>query len=264
MKKLSNLDYPKLFSERDGYGNTPLHYAAKYGRISIVQFICSLNVNVLIPNASGCLPSHFAAIFGSLPIIQVLHTNGDSMNAINYNRWTPLHYAIKYQHEDVINYLMNLDEILQPPLHEGFDDLEESEKEDIEFEHNHFDQNYPRIAYSDESYDLAASLIQMAATYGCSSLIKVIIEKARGFDSLNHNGWNFLHFSAANGYSKVLTSARKILNSDDLFLVIDRNKRNLAHLATISGHLDVLVTLNKLNIVLYDKYDKYGVFVFCL
>lgn len=242
---------PKINNEIDQFQNTPLHYAAKFGRVSIVRLLCSHGVNVKCRNIDGFLPSHYAAICGSLPILQILQLNGDSLTATNMNKWTPLHYAIKYQHQHIIEFLMQIDSSIIPPLTADND-------ED--------NANFPKTVYSPHSYDIAATLIQLAATYGSTNLIESIITKIDGFDSLNHNGWNLLHFAAANGIKDVFYCVHNLMKSDEIFYVKDRNLRNVSHIATISDHLDVLIALEELNIILYNEKDKFGIsFIkFCL
>lgn len=247
--KLMIKKMPKINNEIDQYQNTPLHYAAKFGRVSIVRLLCSHGVNVKCRNIDGFLPSHYAAICGSLPILQILQLNGDSLTATNYNKWTPLHYAIKYQHQHIIDYLLQIDSSIIPPL------TGENDDENV-------NSNFPKTQYSPNSYDVAATLVQLAATYGSTNLVESIITKIDGFDSLNHNGWNLLHFAAANGIADVFHCAHNLIKSDDIFYVKDRNQRNLSHIATISDHLDVLITLDELNIILYNEKDKFGVFFF--
>lgn len=237
---------PKINNEIDQYQNTPLHYAAKYGRVSIVRLLCSHGVNVKCKNIDGFLPSHYAAICGSLPILQILQLNGDSLTAVNYNKWTPLHYAIKYQHQHIIEYLMQIESAIIPPLTSEIDN-------DI------VHSNFPKTEYSPHSYDVAATLIQLAAAYGSTNLIETIINKIDGFDSLNHNGWNLLHFAASNGITDVFYCVHNLVKSDEIFYVKDRNLRNLSHVATISDHLDVLIALDELNIIQYNEKDKFGI-----
>lgn len=246
--KLMIKKLPHINNEIDIFENTPLHYAAKYGRVSIVRLLCSHGVNVKCRNMDGFLPSHYAAICGSLPILQILQLNGDSLTEINKSKWTPLHYAIKYQHHQIIDYLMQIETAIIPPL------VSENENDNTD---NHF----PKTQYSPHSYDVAATLIQLAATYGSTNLVEAIINKIEGFESLNHNGWNLLHFAAANGISDVFYCVHNIVKSDDIFLVKDRNLRNLTHIATISDHLESLMALEELKFIQYTEKDKFGILI---
>jgi ankyrin repeat protein len=90
----------------DGKGNTPLHYAAKYSRLSIVEQICSEVSSIQAQNSDGWSAAHFAAACGSLPVLRCLSSFGDSLSTENRVNWTPLHYALKYRHKSVVEFLV--------------------------------------------------------------------------------------------------------------------------------------------------------------
>jgi hypothetical protein len=69
------------FIDRDG--NTPLHYAAKFGRVAIVKAICVTGCTVTQHNRSGWTAGHYAASIGNVPILAALHENGDELNTRN-------------------------------------------------------------------------------------------------------------------------------------------------------------------------------------
>lgn len=63
--------------------NTPLHYAAKFGRVAIVQAICAQGCAVKDPNRYGWTAGHFAAANGNHLILQELFDMGDGLVAKN-------------------------------------------------------------------------------------------------------------------------------------------------------------------------------------
>ena len=62
----------------DSEDNTPLHYASKFGRVAIVQAICSQGCTVKEPNKHGWTAGHLAAANGNHLILQALYDQGDS------------------------------------------------------------------------------------------------------------------------------------------------------------------------------------------
>ncbi|OHT09697.1 hypothetical protein TRFO_21320 [Tritrichomonas foetus] len=219
----SLLNLPKFNEQVDAYGNTPLHYAAKFGRSAIVQLICDENADIMRKNKNGFLASHFAAMSGSLQSIQALYNRGDPLTKTNRLQWTPLHYAIKYQHFEIVDFLIKVDAVVST------------------------------------NYDIAATLIQLAVTYGSNNLIQSIIEKSQTYSSLNHNMWNFLHFAAASGNSDILSTVSTLIPIE-LFSQVDRYQRTLAHLAAINGHLNVIVLLDLLKFQMNSETDQFKVF----
>ena len=62
-------------------GITPLHLAAKYGKLAVVQWIFCLSIGVKNPkDYYGYTPLHYAAESGYLAICQLIITNVEDKN----------------------------------------------------------------------------------------------------------------------------------------------------------------------------------------
>ena len=90
-------------SYQDSEGNTLLHYACKYGRVDIVQYLlyCGCNQNKV--NNEGDSPLHIACR-SSLDVTKLL-TNCD-INLKNADGYTSLHIACESKKKDIALYLI--------------------------------------------------------------------------------------------------------------------------------------------------------------
>ncbi|CAG5131276.1 unnamed protein product, partial [Candidula unifasciata] len=73
---------------------TPLHLASKFGRTNVVREMLKHNVNLVCDqDENSNTPLHLAAQYGHSRVAQVLLHFGADVSARNYNRWTPLDLA---------------------------------------------------------------------------------------------------------------------------------------------------------------------------
>ena len=104
---------------KDNDGDTPLHLACHYSPAHIVQYLLSTGkVNPLAKNKNGETPMfnlitrticllHLAAYHGWMDILIDLITKYKfNTNCTDSRGYTPLHYAIKNNHLEVIKYLI--------------------------------------------------------------------------------------------------------------------------------------------------------------
>jgi hypothetical protein len=77
-------------------GNTPLHYAARFGRLMQVPLNILTEQNMLVTNNEGDTPLIYAASRGKLQTIPVALLTENSMLQKGKDGITPLHYAAIY------------------------------------------------------------------------------------------------------------------------------------------------------------------------
>ena len=212
-------DY-RLLNLKDYKGETPLTYAAKYNRASVVQYLCAQGADVRSRNLQHFTAGHYAAACGSQAILQILHENQDGLLSRNIIGWTPLHYALKYKHVSAVEYLLKVGAVL---------------------------------VGEEESPDL----IHLAASVNSISVVRALLQMGGQADAANHNSWTFLSFAASNGHTELMRQMKSIV-SQELYLKVDRQKRNLAHLAAIGGHLDVLEFLDEIGFTSFNNADSFG------
>ena len=106
-------------------GDTPIHIAAKYGYLPIVQYLIEKQeVDIEIQGNCYTHPLHYACLFGYLPIVEYLLSKGANIEAKDIRDQTPLHYACESGDLPTVEYLVskgaNIEAISlksQTPLH---------------------------------------------------------------------------------------------------------------------------------------------------
>ena len=88
---------------KDVKGNTPLHEAANCGHLETLKVIIDKVEEKNPENNKGCTPLHIAAIKGRVEIFKVIVNNVEDISPkMNDGKTTPLHFAIKYGHEETL------------------------------------------------------------------------------------------------------------------------------------------------------------------
>ena len=86
---------------------TPLHFAAAYGHLSVVQYLQNEGANMEAKNESGSTPLHLAALNGYLSVVQYLKNQGANTEARTNEGNTPLQLASLNGHLAVVQYLQH-------------------------------------------------------------------------------------------------------------------------------------------------------------
>ncbi|CAH8553300.1 unnamed protein product [Schistosoma bovis] len=103
IKNLKEL--PELLNDVDNYGYTPLHYATKLGLIETCLFFLRYGANVTVVGENKCTPLHLAAKFGRLRISQIiLNTIGGmrTLSMTDSKGCLPLHIAAYYGQDKLL------------------------------------------------------------------------------------------------------------------------------------------------------------------
>lgn len=219
--------YSGAINVTDKYGNTALHYAAKFGRVEIFKFLVMNGSDLLIKNVQGFCPGHFAACNGCVEIIEILvkeegtsHSRNSSLRMFSNLNWLPLHYAIKYGHEYIAEILIK----------------------------NRF---YSTV---DNTF---ISLIQLASLKRMYKIVNLLLDKKVPYSDQNHNGWNAALFAASVGSVTILQNLFSKFGKD-MFSDVDRLYRNIAHVAAINNYPDVLGFVENFLPELLHEKDRMG------
>uniref|UniRef100_A0A452RCP9 Poly [ADP-ribose] polymerase n=1 Tax=Ursus americanus TaxID=9643 RepID=A0A452RCP9_URSAM len=89
----------------DGRKSTPLHLAAGYNRVRIVQLLLQHGVCPLIP--LGLVPLHNACSYGHYEVTELLLKHGACVNAMDLWQFTPLHEAASKNRVEVCSLLLS-------------------------------------------------------------------------------------------------------------------------------------------------------------
>lgn len=87
------LDHPHIVNCRDldGRHSTPLHFAAGYNRVGVVEFLLQHGADVHAKDKGGLVPLHNACSYGHYEVTELLVKHGASVNVCDLWRFTPLH-----------------------------------------------------------------------------------------------------------------------------------------------------------------------------
>lgn len=204
----------------DRDNNTPLHYAAKYGREEVAKKICLTSNVIDSVNNNGMSAAHFAAMNGHNAVIEILYEYGANMCGLNSASYSPLHYAIEFGFDKIANFLIEKGAIVE-------------------------DEN---------SYEL---LLQMAGEKR-SPCFTELIKSKKPFQMLNNIGWNIIHFAAANGNNHILNSLHESI-TEKIIKKKDKNGRNPLIIAAINDNLDFIKLLDKYGLGYFNEKDKFDV-----
>ncbi|CAF2791794.1 unnamed protein product [Rotaria sp. Silwood2] len=84
---------PSLVNCRDvqGRNSTPLHFAAGYNRIQVVEYLLAMGADVTARDKGGLVPLHNSCSYGHLEVTALLLNNGASSQVTDLWKVTPLH-----------------------------------------------------------------------------------------------------------------------------------------------------------------------------
>ena len=107
---------PIIENTKNGFGLTPLHYAASHGNFLLCQFIIH-NISVKNPrNRGGLTPFHIAAFNGHLSVCELLINNITDKNphVSGIFQGTPLHFAAQKGHYWICKFILEHAAIKNP------------------------------------------------------------------------------------------------------------------------------------------------------
>lgn len=98
-------------NEGDLNGFSPLILAVQNNHFEIAEYLLQNDADLHIPDKNGYMSIHWAAIKGNIKMLQLLIEKGAGINSCGYQDRTPLHEAIIYGHNNVIEFLCNSSQI---------------------------------------------------------------------------------------------------------------------------------------------------------
>lgn len=77
----------------DGRHSTPLHFAAGYNRVAVVEYLLQHGADVHAKDKGGLVPLHNACSYGHYEVTELLIKHGACVNVADLWKFTPLHEA---------------------------------------------------------------------------------------------------------------------------------------------------------------------------
>ncbi len=101
-------DHPHIVNCRDldGRHSTPLHFAAGYNRVGVVEFLLQNGADVHAKDKGGLVPLHNACSYGHYEVTELLVKHGASVNVCDLWRFTPLHEASAKGKYEIVKLLL--------------------------------------------------------------------------------------------------------------------------------------------------------------
>jgi len=90
---------------RDEFGGTPLHYAAHFGYMDMIEFLVNGGADVNAQDGDGDTPLHEAVRAGHVDAVRLLLQNGADVTIRGMGGDTPLEDAVFWGHEEIIGLL---------------------------------------------------------------------------------------------------------------------------------------------------------------
>ncbi|XP_005853119.1 PREDICTED: tankyrase-1, partial [Myotis brandtii] len=87
--------------------STPLHLAAGYNRVRIVQLLLQHGADVHAKDKGGLVPLHNACSYGHYEVTELLLKHGACVNAMDLWQFTPLHEAASKNRVEVCSLLLS-------------------------------------------------------------------------------------------------------------------------------------------------------------
>ena len=99
---------PQLVNCRDldGRHSTPLHFAAGYNRLAVVEYLLQHGADVQAKDKGGLVPLHNACSYGHYEVTELLVRAGASVNVSDLWKFTPLHEAAAKGKYDIVRLLL--------------------------------------------------------------------------------------------------------------------------------------------------------------
>ncbi|HCC70471.1 MAG TPA: hypothetical protein DEQ09_04880 [Bacteroidales bacterium] len=94
--------------EKKDENKTPLMFAAKYGRDSVVRSLIDHGAEINAINSFRNTAFHYAAKYNKPDILKLLYEKGANINIPNEDQWTALDYAIINNNQETVEYLESI------------------------------------------------------------------------------------------------------------------------------------------------------------
>ncbi|MCP4723464.1 MAG: hypothetical protein GY863_00435 [bacterium] len=97
----------ELLEKTDKYRRTALHSSARYGALSVSEYLIEKGADLNSGDESGNTPLHLASLCGHNEVVELLVNSEADKNAVNDDGDSPLSYAVIYGTPKTIKFLLS-------------------------------------------------------------------------------------------------------------------------------------------------------------
>ncbi|XP_078310376.1 poly [ADP-ribose] polymerase tankyrase-1-like [Crassostrea virginica] len=223
----------------DGRHSTPLHFAAGYNRVVVVEYLLQHGADVHAKDKGGLVPLHNACSYGHFEVTELLIKHGACVNVADLWKFTPLHEAAAKGKFEICKLL----------LKHGADPNKKNR-----------DGNTPLDLVKEGDQDVAdllrgdAALLEAAKKGNLARVQKLAAQE--NINCRDTQGRNSTPLHLAAGYNNVEVAEFLLENGAD---VNAQDKGGLIplHNASSYGHVDIAALLIKFNTCV-NAVDRWG------
>ena len=246
----------KLFSMKNERWFDPLNFASTFGDLDLVTFILENVDSTFFPDKDGDLPLHRATINGHLEVVKILagYSPANNPNEANYFGNTPIQYAAKYGHIEIIRFLCT--SIKNPNAPSEFGHVTPLH---YAAEHGHFEivkllASFTSKPNAPGKYDRKTP-IHLAAINGHADVVKFLANITDDPNMADVSGWTPIHYASEKGDTEVVKALAPFTDTPNS---PDPKGWTPIHIASENGHVEVLKVLVACSPNPNDPEDDHG------
>ncbi|GFX91360.1 poly polymerase tankyrase-1 [Trichonephila clavipes] len=252
----------------DGRQSTPLHFAAGYNRVSVVEYLLQHGADVHAKDKGGLVPLHNACSYGHYEVAELLVKYGANVNVADLWKFTPLHEAAAKGKYEIVKLLLKFvvlsrrvrSELSSQRLHH---DKKSNLERHFTAKHTQFASKYPageerkKLSTSSKNSNQVprdSALLDAAKKGNLNRVMKLV--SPENINCRDSQGRNSTPLHLAAGYNN-LDVAEFLLEHGADVNAQDKGGLIPLHNASSYGHLDIAALLIKYNTVV-NATDRWG------
>uniref|UniRef100_A0A8C3PMR0 Ankyrin 1 n=1 Tax=Calidris pygmaea TaxID=425635 RepID=A0A8C3PMR0_9CHAR len=183
-------------------GFTPLHVAAKYGKVDVAELLLAHDAHPNAAGKNGLTPLHVAVHHNNLEIVRLLLPKGSSPHSSAWNGYTPLHIAAKQNQLEVASSLLQYGASANAESAQGVTPLHLASQE------GHADMVallFSKQANGDLGNKSGLTPLHLVAQEGHVLVADVLVKHGVTVDATTRLGYTPLHQAAQQGHTDIVT-----------------------------------------------------------
>lgn len=227
-------------------GDTPLHVCAIHDSKRMTDLLLSFKASPSQEDNEGWSPLHFAARFGNLKVLEALRKShfssvcsdsrggGHPKDPLTKDDWTPLHVASRFEQKEAVTYLLSASADKEAKDNQGHTALHVACRHGL-FEMAKHLLNH-RLEVDAKTFD-GESPGHLALKFGHRHTLELLLNSGLNIEARDNNGETLLHYSARGEGSQAI----EMLCQRGAHLQAKNNKGWCAlHIAAETGNLDAI------------------------